>query len=145
MKSLVLSVTLLATPLALAGPDGGAPPPVDAGTADAGVPFVLGGDAQKGAAKYKTLCLSCHGPKGRGDGTAAKAARLDPKPTNFTDPKNAERLTAEWVYLMIRDGGPTHGKSPLMVSWGGTLSDQDVRNLAAWILTFKAAPKPKTP
>lgn len=148
MKLYALLLALAVATVALA-----APPSVDAGsppsTADAGAPFVLGGNAKRGEAKYRQLCITCHGAKGKGDGAAATATAIDPKPTNFTDPKNAERLTPEWVYQVIRDGGPTHGKSPLMVSWGGTLDDQSVRDLAAWVLSLKPSvksqQKPKAP
>jgi high-affinity iron transporter len=35
----------------------------------------------KGQAQFAKYCASCHGPKGEGDGPAAKA--LKPKPRNF--------------------------------------------------------------
>ena len=38
-----------------------------------------------GKAVYNKECLSCHGPGGKGDGTAAKD--LNPKPNDLTDPK----------------------------------------------------------
>jgi cytochrome c553 len=98
--------------------------------------FELKGDAAKGEAHYKSFCISCHGEKGQGDGLAA--ASLTPKPTNFADAANAERLTDEWVYKIIKDGGATHGKSELMVSWTGTLTDDDMRNVGAYVLKFKA-------
>lgn len=106
-------------------------------------PFVLGGDAKKGEDLYKMLCIQCHGEKGRGDGPAATAASLNPKPTNFADPANASRLTDEWVFRVIKDGGPKHGKSALMVSWSGSLDDQQLRHVAAFVLRFKRAPPPK--
>lgn len=115
-------------------------------TAQAGdAKFVLKGDAGRGKGHYTTLCTQCHGERGRGDGPAATAAKLDPQPTNFTDPKNAERLTPEWVYQVVRDGGPSHQKSPLMVSWSGTLKDQEIRNVAAYVLKLKKAGALKQP
>lgn len=104
-------------------------------------PFVLNGDAAKGKDPFTLLCISCHGEKGKGDGVAAKAVLLDPKPTSFADPANAARLTEEWVYQVIKDGGPSHGKSALMVSWSGSLTDQQIRDVAAYVLTFKPAAK----
>lgn len=101
--------------------------------------FELKGDAVKGEAAYKTNCISCHGEKGQGDGVAA--GQINPKPTNFADKANAERLTDEWVYKMIKDGGAKHGKSEMMVSWTDTLADEDVRNVAAYVLKFKPAVK----
>ena len=105
--------------------------------------FELKGDAAKGETQYKTLCVSCHGEKG--DGAGAAAAALTPKPTNFTDAANAERLTDEWVYKMIKNGGAANGKSPMMVAWSGALNDQQIRDVGAYVLKVrpaKAAPAP---
>ena len=100
-------------------------------------PFELKGDATKGEAQYKTLCISCHGEKGDGNGPAGGA--LTPKPTNFTDAANAPRLTEEWVYKMVKDGGTANGKSAMMVAWSGVLNDQQIRDVAAYVLKFKPA------
>lgn len=124
MKKLMLTVGLAALP-ALAGG------------------FELKGDPQKGQAHYKTLCVSCHGEKGDGNGPAGAA--LNPHPTNFTDPANAARLTDEWIYKMVKDGGAANGKSPMMVAWLAALQDQGVRDVSAYVAkTFvpKAAPAP---
>lgn len=99
--------------------------------------FELKGDAAKGATHYKTLCVSCHGEKGDGNGPAGAA--LNPHPTNFTDAANAERLTDEWVYKMVKNGGAANGKSPLMVAWSGALDEQGLRDVSAYVLTFKPA------
>lgn len=99
--------------------------------------FELKGDAAKGEAQYKTLCVSCHGEKGDGNGPAGGA--LTPKPTNFTDPANAARLTDEYTYKIIKDGGAANGRSPLMVSWSASLKDDELRNVAAYVLKFKPA------
>lgn len=99
-------------------------------------PFELKGDATKGETHYKTMCVSCHGEKGDGNGPAGAA--LNPKPTNFTDPANAARLTDEWVYKMVKEGGAANGKSPLMVAWAAVLQEQGVRDVSAYVLkTFK--------
>jgi len=105
------------------------------GAAMADDKFALKGDAAKGAEKFATLCVSCHGDKGDGNGVAAAA--LTPKPTNFADPANAARLTDEYVYKVIKDGGAANGRSPMMVAWSGTLKDDELRNVAAYVLKFK--------
>lgn len=99
--------------------------------------FELKGDAAKGEAQYKTLCVSCHGEKGDGNGPAGAA--LTPKPTNFTDAANAARLTDEYTYKIIKDGGAANGRSPLMVSWSAALKDDELRNVTAYVLKFKPA------
>lgn len=103
--------------------------------------FVLGGDARKGAETYKTMCVSCHGETGKGDGAAAAA--LNPKPANFTDPARAASVTDEYVYKMIKDGGSANGKSALMVAWGPALGDAKVRDVAAYVRSL--APKAAAP
>ena len=118
MKKLVLAAAVVALP-AFAGP------------------FELKGDAAKGETQFKTLCVSCHGEKGDGNGPAGAA--LTPKPTNFTDAANASRLTDEWVYKMVKDGGQANGKSPMMVAWSAALNDQQIRDVAAYVLKFKPA------
>jgi len=101
--------------------------------------FELKGDAKKGEVTYKSLCLACHGAKGDGNGPAGEA--LTPRPTNFTDPANAERLKDEYVYKVIKEGGKANGRSPLMIAWGGTIRDDEVRHVAAYVEHFKPAPK----
>ena len=103
--------------------------------------FELKGDAAKGEAQYKTMCVSCHGEKGDGAGPAGAA--LTPKPTNFTDAANAARLTDEYTYKVIKEGGAAAGKSSLMVAWGATMKDDELRNVAAYVLKFKPAAKKK--
>ncbi|MGV3619665.1 MAG: c-type cytochrome [Archangium sp.] len=104
--------------------------------------FELKGDAAKGAATYKTMCVSCHGEKGDGNGPAGAA--LTPKPTNFTDAANAARLTPEWVYKIVKNGGAANGKSPMMVAWSGALKEDQLRDVSAYVLTLKPA-APSTP
>jgi len=108
-----------------------------AGSALADAKFELKGDAAKGEASFKTLCISCHGEKGDGNGPAGAA--LQPKPTNFTDPANADRLKDEYVYNVVKNGGAANGRSPLMVAWSGVLKDDAIRDVAAYVLKFKPA------
>ena len=106
--------------------------------------FELKGDAAKGKQTFTTLCVSCHGEKGDGNGPAGAA--LNPHPTNFTDKANADRLTPEWVYKIVKNGGAANGKSPMMVAWSGSLNDQQIRDVSAYVLTFKpAAAAPAAP
>ena len=99
--------------------------------------FELKGDATKGEAQYKTLCVACHGEKGDGNGPAGAA--LTPKPTNFTDAANSERLAEEYVYKVIKNGGAANGRSPMMVAWSGALNEQQLRDVSAYVQKFKPA------
>lgn len=106
-------------------------------TALADAPFELKGEAAKGEAQFKTFCVSCHGEKGDGNGPASAA--LTPKPTNFTDAVNAERLTDEWIYKMVKNGGQANGKSPMMIAWAGAMTDPQIRDVSAYVAKFKPA------
>jgi len=66
------------------------------------------------ATTFKTVCASCHGESGKGDGLAA--ASLDPKPRNYTDKAWQASVTDEALKKIILEGGAAVGKSPLMPS-----------------------------
>ena len=61
---------------------------------------------------FQTLCATCHGPKGMGDGTAA--AGLNPKPRNYTDKAWQASVTDDDLRNIIKFGGAAVGKSPVM-------------------------------
>ena len=57
----------------------------------------------KGKTQYETVCASCHGNKGKGDGVAA--AVLDPKPRNFHELEGwTQGRTFYDIYKSINDG-----------------------------------------
>lgn len=61
---------------------------------------------------FKTLCATCHGESGKGDGTAA--ASLNPKPRDYTDKEWQAAVTDEELAKIILEGGAAVGKSALM-------------------------------
>ena len=67
---------------------------------------------QAAQALYATLCVSCHGPEGRGDGPMA--ANLDPKPRNYADPEWQAGIRDEDIKAIIVKGGAGVGKSKWM-------------------------------
>lgn len=89
------------------------------------------GDPAKGKQSYNQVCASCHGPGGKGDGPAA--ASLNPKPRDHTDAKYMSSISDEYMFKVISQGGAAVGKSQLMPAWGGTLSEQDIGNVIAYI------------
>jgi cytochrome c oxidase cbb3-type subunit 3 len=92
------------------------------------------GDAAKGKAKYQEVCLSCHGASGKGDGPAA--AGLPTKPRDHTDAAYMGKLSDRQIFDFIKRGGQALGKSPLMPPWGGSLTDQQIQDLVAYIRTL---------
>ncbi|NJD19893.1 MAG: cytochrome c, partial [Gemmatimonadetes bacterium] len=87
----------------------------------------------KGA--FGTVCSTCHGPGGAGDGPGAAA--LNPKPANFTSAAFWEGKTDAELLKAIREGGASVGKSALMPAWGGLYNEAQAKALVAYIKTFK--------
>lgn len=89
------------------------------------------GDAKAGGQLYQTYCATCHGKTGKGDGPSA--ANLNPKPRNHTDKKYMSSESDEEFFNVIKGGGASMGKSPLMPAWGTTLKDDQIRNVVAYL------------
>ena len=107
-------------------------PPAAAPTAPAAA------DAARGAATYQSLCASCHGPRGAGDGPAGQ--NLDPRPAHHDDGGYMNALSNEHLFRVIKEGGAAVGKSPLMAPWGGALSDAQIRDVVAYVRTLAKPP-----
>jgi len=86
-------------------------------------------------ATFQTICASCHGQSGKGDGIAAAA--LPVKPANFASPEFWETRDRESVLKVIREGGAAVGKDPLMAAYGGIYDEQQTEALADYVLSLK--------
>ena len=101
-------------------------------------PEVAAADAKRGEAQYLTLCASCHGPRGAGDGPAGQ--NLDPRPAHHNDGAYMNALSNEHLFRVIKEGGAAVGKSALMAPWGGALSDAQIRDVIAYVRTLAVPP-----
>lgn len=91
---------------------------------------------EDGKTLYTTYCSTCHGEQGAGDGPAAAA--LDPKPASFSSPGFWEGKDDAYLKKVIKEGGVTVGKSPLMAAWGAVLDDAKIDAVIAHCKTLKA-------
>jgi mono/diheme cytochrome c family protein len=82
---------------------------------------------QRGRVLFSRHCVSCHGPTGAGDGSAAHD--LDPKPSDLRDPAIANKSDVK-LFRQI-----TRGRAP-MPSFGRLLNDDDRWTLAAFVKTL---------
>ena len=89
------------------------------------------GDAKAGKTKYDANCVGCHGATGKGDGAAAAA--LNPKPQDHTNGKVMKALSDKYLFDIIKDGGASQKKSPIMPGSGKKFSDQEVWDIVAYI------------
>ena len=89
------------------------------------------GDAKAGKTKYDANCVGCHGATGNGDGPAAAA--LNPKPQDHTNGKAMKALSDKYLFDIIKDGGASQKKSPIMPASGKKLNDQEISDIVAYI------------
>lgn len=86
-------------------------------------------------AVFAKVCAACHGAGGQGDGAASAA--LNPKPANFTEASFWETRDKESILAVIRDGGASVGKSPMMVAFGSSYNAEELEALAEHVLSLK--------
>src|SRR3990170_8943082 len=89
------------------------------------------GDAKAGKAKYDANCVGCHGATGKGDGAAAAA--FNPKPQDHTNGKVMKALSDKYLFDIIKNGGASQKKAPIMPASGKKFSDQEVWDIVAYI------------
>jgi len=88
-------------------------------------------DAARGKIEFENYCVSCHGPRGEGDGPVGLA--LNPRPARLGDRGYMSSKTDDYVFQVIKNGGASVGRSPMMAPWGGSLSDAQIRDVIAYI------------
>ena len=107
------NLTLVVMALALAagcGKKSQAPQSEPADTSSSAVATVS--PADEAQTTFKTVCATCHGEGGLGNGPAAAA--LTPKPRNYTDKTWQASVTDDQIRQTIVMGGAAVGKSPVM-------------------------------
>jgi cytochrome c553 len=113
------TILVLAMAAALAGCDKKEEPPNEGANPTEGTAGGAGSAATTASKaafearrQFQTICATCHGPGGKGDGQAAAA--LNPKPRNYTDKAWQASVTDEEIKKIILGGGQAVGKSPVM-------------------------------
>ena len=87
-----------------------------------------------GASDFAAMCSACHGATGAGDGAASAA--LPVRPADFTDVAFWATRTDDSVANVIKNGGASVGKSPLMAPFGAALDDARIAGIVAYIRTL---------
>ena len=105
------SVGSLLLVLVLAACGGGEGPKSTSG-AGKSKPVANTAGQQQARQLFESLCFTCHGLTGHGDGPGAGA--LNPKPRSFVDEAWQASVTDEQIKKTIVFGGAAVGKSPMM-------------------------------
>ena len=107
------------------------------------VPTIAQADDAKAKGLYTANCASCHGETGKGDGPVAVAVP-PPPPRDFAAgdfkfdaDEDGTAGTDGDLKTVITKGAGAFGGNPMMATWGGILSDEDIDNLVAYIRTLK--------
>jgi cytochrome c553 len=85
------------------------PPPIEESPE---VAAAAASPAEQAQTTFKTVCATCHGEGGLGNGPGAAA--LNPKPRNYTDKTWQASVTDDQIRQTILMGGAGVGKSPAM-------------------------------
>lgn len=96
------------------------------------------GDAAvfRGGLVFANYCVTCHGINADGNGRAARL--YNPKPANLrTSDKNDA-----YFGLIIRKGGQAIGRSGFMPTWEAELTDEQIRDLVAYLRSINTATRP---
>jgi len=91
-------------------------------------PFAGKAEAAAGKQIYGTICVTCHGATGRGDGPAAAA--LTPKPANYTTSAISGESDGSLFWKLSEGRGA-------MVAFKGTYSEKQRWELITYIRTLQ--------
>jgi cytochrome c oxidase cbb3-type subunit 3 len=86
------------------------------------------------ADNYKAYCVQCHGMEGNGKGVNIRDMSVLPR--DHTDAKSMSARSDESLFKVIKEGGTSISKSVLMPTWGGTLSDEEIKDMVQHLRTL---------
>jgi len=107
-----------------------------------GPSVALAGDAAAGKATFGMFCTSCHGESGKGDGPVG--AVLNPHPRDLTKGEfkfdtdgDGKTGTDTDLFNVITNGAGKYGGSEQMAAWGGSLTEEQRKDVIAYIHSLK--------
>ena len=92
--------------------------------------IAFGADA---AANWTQHCASCHGKDGKGETKAGRKADVK----NLTDATYQATFTDEQMFKQIKEGMKDKNGKEKMKAFGGTLSDDEIKALVAFVRGLK--------
>ena len=86
------------------------------------------------ADNYKAYCVQCHGMEGNGKGLNIRDMSVQPR--DHTDAQAMSTRSDDSLFKVIKEGGLSISKSVLMPNWGGTLSDEEIKDMVLHLRTL---------
>jgi mono/diheme cytochrome c family protein len=86
----------------------------------------------RGGLVFSNYCITCHGINADGNGRAARL--YSPRPANL---RMSDKNDA-YLGLIIRMGGQALGRSEFMPPWGAELTDEQMKDLVAYLRSINA-------
>jgi mono/diheme cytochrome c family protein len=114
------------------------PSPSSNGSPSASGSSALPGDPTKGQSIYQQNCTVCHGASGEG-GVGATLNPIEP----LAGVSKEKALTPEFLIDIVTNGRnpqPGDPKQAQMPAWKGKLSEQDIKDVAAFIIQLNKTP-----
>jgi cytochrome c553 len=96
------------------------------------VATAVSGVGEDTKALWDKECSKCHGADGKGQTTMGKKLKVK----DYTDAKVQAAMTDEEMLKITKDG-KKEGDKTLMKGFAGTLSDDQIKELVAYIRKFK--------
>jgi mono/diheme cytochrome c family protein len=93
----------------------------------------LRGDPARGQRLHVENCAECHGADGKAQ---VIVLHMDQPPKDQSNAVYMKTLPDAYLYLAICKGGQDVGKNFIMPAFGNFLTDQEIRDLIAWVRTF---------
>jgi len=82
---------------------------------------------------WEKHCASCHGKDGKGETKAGRKADVK----NLTDATYQASFSDEQMFKQIKEGMKDKNGKEKMKAFGGTLSDEEIKALVAFVRGFK--------
>lgn len=88
---------------------------------------------QSGKGNFDRWCVPCHGGQGKGDGLLAETLGEGMEPTDLSDAEMMSAHSDDFLFTVIKTGGHNVGLNEAMMSFGENLSDEETKNIIAYI------------
>lgn len=88
---------------------------------------------KSGKGLFQSWCVSCHGALGKGDGQLADTLGEGIRPRDLSNTELLSARSDEFLFKVIKNGGPAVGFSDAMMSFGSTMGDEEIKNIIAYL------------